>query len=146
MFSQSSGDVLDAQKCITIIQTAFSLAETLVTQAYNLAMLADSEVQQVESRTCQCSNVQAMHADILKVAFMLACRHDAFFYFHNINAYESEDDLCIDLAAYEDNQIIVHLHRANLLFKRQEHPLVAPRRSVSSANVCLRVSVGQISC
>ncbi len=61
-----------------------------------------------------------------------ACRHDAFFYFHNINAFESGDDLCIDLAAYEDNQIIVHLHRANLLFNLQPHAPANPRRSESA--------------
>ncbi len=65
----------------------------------------------------------------LSSVLAFACRHDAFFYFHNINAFESGDDLCIDLAAYEDNQIIVHLHRANLLFNLQPHAPAIPRRS-----------------
>lgn len=68
----------------------------------------------------------------LSSVFALACRHDAFFYFHNINAFESGDDLCIDLAAYKDNQIIVHLHRANLLFNLQPHAPAIPRRSESA--------------
>ncbi len=68
----------------------------------------------------------------LNIRLACACRHDAFFYFHNINAFESGDDLCIDLAAYEDNQIIVHLHRANLLFNLQPHAPAIPRRSESA--------------
>ena len=70
-----------------------------------------------------------------------ACRHDAFFYFHNINAFESGDDLCIDLAAYEDNQIIVHLHRANLLFNLQPHAPAIPRRSARSCGLLIGFAV-----
>lgn len=76
-------------------------------------------------------------------------RHDAFFYFHNINAFESGDDLCIDLAAYEDNQIIVHLHRANLLFNLQPHAPAIPRRytlsSISKAITAGKDTVAQAS-
>ncbi len=67
-----------------------------------------------------------------KSRLAFACRHDAFFYFHNINAFEAGDDLCIDLAAYKDNQIIAHLHRANLLFNLQAHEPAIPRRSDSA--------------
>lgn len=84
--------------------------------------------------------------EVLNVAVTLACRHDAFFYFHTINAFESGDNLCVDLAAYEDNQVIVHLHRANLLFKRQAHPLVAPRRSAPASTVCWFAYVFTRSC
>lgn len=44
------------------------------------------------------------------------CRHDAFFCFHNINAFEAGDDLIVDLAAYKDHQVLADLHRSNLLF------------------------------
>jgi len=67
-----------------------------------------------------------------KSRLAFACRHDAFFYFHNMNAFEAGDDLCIDLAAYKDNQIIAHLHRANLLFNLQAHEPAIPRRSDSA--------------
>lgn len=75
-----------------------------------------------------------------------ACRHDAFFYFHNINAFESGDDLCIDLAAYEDNQIIAHLHRANLLLNLQPHAPAIPRRSESLLSVALLIGLCSLAC
>lgn len=72
---------------------------------------------------------------------ILVCRHDAFFFFHTINAFESGDDLCVDLAAYENTNVIVHLHRANLLFNRQEHPPVVPRRYASCVTAPGRMMV-----
>lgn len=44
------------------------------------------------------------------------CRHDAFFALHQINAIESGDDLLLDVSTYADNQILVQLHRTNMLF------------------------------
>ena len=64
---------------------------------------------------------------------MVLYRHDAFFFFHNINAFECEGDICVDLSAYENIQIIMQLHRANLLYKDLDkiQPAI-PRRFVTS--------------
>ena len=57
----------------------------------------------------------------------LVCRHDAFFCFHNINAFESGDDLVVDLAAYKDNQVLAQLHRSNVLFGKSIDSAIATR-------------------
>ena len=60
----------------------------------------------------------------------LLCRHDAFFAFHQINAVESGDDLLLDVAAYPDNQILVQLHRTNMLFGLNPMAAAIPTRYV----------------
>ncbi len=39
---------------------------------------------------------------------------DAFFCFHNINAYHDEDDIVIDLLAYDDNTVLYEAELSNL--------------------------------
>lgn len=58
------------------------------------------------------------------------CRHDAFFAFHQINAVESGDDLLLDVSAYPDNQILVQLHRTNMLFGLNPMSAAIPTRYV----------------
>ncbi|DBA84901.1 TPA: hypothetical protein ACH3X1_005915 [Trebouxia sp. C0004] len=55
-------------------------------------------------------------------------RHDAFFAFHQINAVESGDDLLLDVSAYSDNQILVQLHRTNMLFGLNPMAAAIPTR------------------
>lgn len=61
---------------------------------------------------------------------VLSCRHDAFFAFHQINAVESGDDLLLDVSAYPDNQILVQLHRTNMLFGLNPMAAAIPTRYV----------------
>ena len=46
-----------------------------------------------------------------------------------MNAFESEDDLIVDLAAYPDHSIMVQLHRTNLLFGLNPMDAAIPTRS-----------------
>ena len=55
-------------------------------------------------------------------------RHPAFYCFHQINAFESGDDLIIDLAAYPDHKIIAQLHRTNMLFGLDPMDAAVPTR------------------
>ena len=63
------------------------------------------------------SAYQMLSSFCSKQVAVVSCRHDAFFFFHNINAFESEGNICVDLSAYENIRIIVQLHRAHLLYK-----------------------------
>ncbi len=64
------------------------------------------------------------------LTWVLVCRHDAFFAFHQINAVESGDDLLLDVSAYPDNQILVQLHRTNMLFGLNPMSTAIPTRYV----------------
>lgn len=55
-----------------------------------------------------------------------------------MNAFESGDDLIVDLAAYPDHSIMVQLHRTNMLFGLNPIDAAIPTRSVSTVfNQCL---------
>ena len=58
----------------------------------------------------------------------MLCRHDAFFAFHQINAVESGDNLLLDVSAYPDNEILVQLHRTNMLFGLNPMAAAIPTR------------------
>lgn len=58
------------------------------------------------------------------------CRHDSFFAFHQINAFESGDDLVCDVSMYPDNKILVQLHRTNVLFGLDPMDAAIPTRYV----------------
>lgn len=57
-----------------------------------------------------------------------SCRHPAFYCFHQLNAFESGDDLIVDLAAYPDHSIMVQLHRTNMLFGLNPMDAAIPTR------------------
>ncbi|KAL3141623.1 hypothetical protein ABBQ32_004860 [Trebouxia sp. C0010 RCD-2024] len=59
---------------------------------------------------------------------MTTYRHPAFYCFHQLNAFESGDDLIVDLAAYPDHSIMVQLHRTNMLFGLNPMDAAIPTR------------------
>ena len=71
----------------------------------------------------------------------LSCRHPAFYCFHQINAFESGDDLVIDLAAYPDHRIMVQLHRTNMLFGLDPLDAAIPTRSLVLLCMCNQSSL-----
>lgn len=56
------------------------------------------------------------------------CRHEAFYAFHQINAYEEGDSLMCDVAMYPDHRIMVQLHRTNMLFGLDPLAAAVPHR------------------
>lgn len=55
-------------------------------------------------------------------------RHPAFYCFHQLNAFESGDDIVVDLAAYPDHSIMVQTHRTNMLFGLNPMDAAIPTR------------------
>lgn len=69
-------------------------------------------------------------------------RHDAFFAFHQINAVESGDDLLLDVSAYPDNEILVQLHRTNMLFGLNPMAAAIPTR-ITLPNLPAAIAAGK---
>ena len=65
-----------------------------------------------------------------------ACRHPAFYCFHQLNAFELGDDLIVDLAAYPDHSIMVQLHRTNLLWGLNPIDAAIPTRYALESVFC----------